>query len=141
MKNIDKNENLEFLKGINKNPFKTPVGYFEGLEKEVLNKLAPPKANIRVVKNTRFNLMSIAASVTLLICSGYLYMKMESSNRENAMVKNETVIKNYLLDRIDEVDYETLYSWNVAEDDVELDRAVIEELDLDQMEPESLIDL
>jgi hypothetical protein len=46
-----------------------------------------------------------------------------------------------LLDRIDEVDYETLYSWNVAEDDVELDRAVIEELDLDQMEPESLIDL
>ena len=66
---------------------------------------------------------------------------MESSNRENAMVKNETVIKNYLLDRIDEVDYETLYSWNVAEDDVELDGAVIEELDLDQIEPESLIDL
>ena len=106
-----------------------------------MNKLAPPKANIRVVKNTRFNLMSIAASVTLLICSGYLYMKMESSNRENAMVKNETVIKNYLLDRIDEVDYETLYSWNVAEDDVKLDGAVIEELDLDQIEPESLIDL
>ena len=138
MENIDE---LEFLKGINKKPFKTPEGYFEGLEDDILNKLAPPKANLRVVKNTRFNLMSIAASVTLLVCSGYLYMKMESSNRENAMVKNETVIKNYLLDQIDEVDYENLYSLNFEEDDVELDKAIIEELDLDQMEPENLIDL
>jgi len=76
-----------------------------------------------------------------LVCSGYLYMKMESSNRENAMVKNETAIKNYLLDQIDEVDYENLYSLNFEEDDVELDKAIIEELDLDQMEPENLIDL
>jgi len=57
------------------------------------------------------------------------------------MVKNETAIKNYLLDQIDEVDYENLYSLNFEEDDVELDKAIIEELDLDQMEPENLIDL
>jgi len=46
MENIDE---LEFLKGINKKPFKTPEGYFEGLEDDILNKLAPPKANLRVV--------------------------------------------------------------------------------------------